>query len=316
MPAVRVGMLRMRATLAILLAGLGLAALAQPADSHLQLDVGIGHEAQSSPVFQLSPEGNILYLDGQQGLRGSHLRTSLQGSANWNWEQGISTALAVEATVKRSPETPDLDFMSVSIQPAIHRPWGSASIGLGLNLLSYDVGGHHFRDSTGIQVDWTQSDGHSLWGVVAEVSSYAHAPEFSDMDAKAASLVVLRQWTDPLPGIDGLDLSAIVAREVNDHGFGDLSNHSAMVTGSLRWTWLGADCSVGHGWRQAIFEDNLFVGETARTDHAVMTDLAAQWSLSATHFIRLEYNAVRNASSTRLYDNNFEQFSVTLRSVW
>lgn len=316
MREVRMPMLCVRATLAIILAGSGLATLAQPVDSHLQLDVGIGHEEQSSPVFQLSPEGNILYLDGQQGLRGSHLRTSLQGSANWNWEQGISTALAVDATVKRSPNTPDLDFIALSIQPAIHRPWGNASIGLGINLLSYDVGGHHFRDSTGVQVDWTQSDGQNLWGVVAEVSAYAHAPEFSDMDAKAASLVVLRQWTNPLPGIDGLDLSAIVASEVNDHGFSDLSNHSAMVTGSLHWNWLGADCSLGHGWRQAIFEDNAFPGEPARTDHAVMTDLAAQWPLSATHFIRLEYNAVRNASTTRLYDNNYEQLSVTLRSTW
>jgi hypothetical protein len=316
MLAVRVGMRRMRATLAIMLAGSGLTALAQPADSHLQLDVGTGHEAQSSPVFQLSPEGNILYLDGQQGLRGSHLRTSLQGSANWIWEQGISTALAVDATVKRSPSTPDLDFMSFSVQPAIHWPWGNSSVGLGINLLSYDVGGHHFRDSTGIQVDWTQSDEHSLWGVVAEVSSYTHATEFSEMDAKAASLVVLRQWTNPFPGIEGLDLSAIIAKEVNDHGFHDLSSHSAMVTGSLHWTWLGADCSFGHSWRQAIFEDNAFAGESVRTDRTVMTDLGAQWSLSATHSIRLEYNAVRNASSTRLYDNTFEQWSVILRSVW
>jgi hypothetical protein len=53
-----------------------------------------------------------------------------------------------------------------------------------------------------------------------------------------------------------------------------------------------------------------------RTDRTVMTDLGAQWSLSATHSIRLEYNAVRNASSTRMYDNTFEQWSVILRSVW
>jgi hypothetical protein len=314
------GMRRMRAGLvfglATGLAGWGFAALAQPSQSQLQLDVGIGHEAQSSPVFQLSPEGNILYLDGQQGLRGNHVRTSLQGSANWDWEQGVSTALAADATLKRSPGSPDLDFMAVSLQPAVHWPWGSASFGVGLNLQSYDVGGHHFRDSTGLQVDWTRADGMGLWGVVAEVSAYQHPSDFSDMNAKAVSVVLLRQWTDPVPGIDGLDFSAIVAREVNDHGFHDLSSRSAMLTTSVRWTLLGADCSLGQGWRQAQFEDSAFIGEAARADHTVMTDLAAQWPLSASQSIRLEYNAVRNASSTRLYDNAFEQWSVTLRSTW
>lgn len=306
----------MRASLVITMAGWGFAALAQPAESHLQFDVGIGHEAQTSPVFQLSPEGNVLYLDGQQGLGGSHLHTSLQGNASWNWEQGISTALAADVTIKRSPNSPDLDYMAINLQPAIHWPWGSASIGVGINLQSYDVGGHHFRDSSGMQVDWTHSDGDSLWGVVAEVASYQHATEYADMNAKAASIVLLHQWSDPLPGIDGLDFSAIVGREINDQDIHELSSRSAMLSATVRWTALGADCSLGRSWRQARFDDNAFASEPSRADNTVLTDLAAQWALSARHSIRLEYNAMRNVSSTRLYDNDFEQWSVILRSTW
>ena len=316
MPAARIGMALVRAACALVFLGCSAMAAAQPAESHWQLDIGWGHESQTSPVFQISPEGNILYLDGQQGLSGSHIRTSLQGSASWNWEQGVTTALAADATLKRAPNAPGLDFASLSIQPSIHRPFGAANVGMGLNVLSYDVGGRHFRDAMGVQADWTKSDGHQLWGVVAEWTQERHAADFSDMDATATSVVVLRQYTDPLPGIEGLDFSAIVGREVNAHGYLDLSSHSAMLTGTVRWSWLGAEWSVGRSWREARFEDSAFPSEPARADHTVMTDIAAQWPVAANRSVRVEYNEVRNTSNTRLYDNTFQQLSVTLRSSW
>ena len=313
----RIGLLAVRAFLfAVCLLAWCLSARAQPADSHFQFDVGIGHESQSSPVFQISPEGNILYLDGSQGLRGTHVRTSLQGSANWNWDEGVTTSLSADATIKRAPDTPDMDFSSLSLQPSVHMPWGSGSVGAGINLLSYDVGGRHFRDSAGLQVDWTHSDGTGLWAVIAEASAYRHASQFAEMDAVATSVVVLRQFTDPLPGVDGLDFSAMVGKEVNDHGYLDLSSRSAMLHASVRWAWLGAEWSLGQGWREAVFEDTLFPNEPVRADHTVMTDLAAQWPLSDKHAIRVEYNQTRNTSSTRLFDNSYEQLSVTFRSTW
>ena len=96
----------------------------------------------------------------------------------------------------------------------------------------------------------------------------------------------------------------------------DLSSRSAMLHAAVRWTWLGADWSLGRGWREAVFEDTLFPNEPVRTDHTVMTDLGAQWPLSDKHAIRVEYNQTRNTSSTRLFDNRYEQLSVTFRSVW
>lgn len=317
MHSARMGVLAMRALLLLVcLATWSFSVRAQPADSHFQLDIGVGSESQTSPVFQISPEGNILYMDGSQGLHGTHVRSSLQGSVDWTWEGGVSTSISADATVKKSPGTPDLDFASISLQPAIHIPWGTGSVGAGINWLSYDVGGHHFRDATGLQVDWTKSDGQNLWAVVAEVSAYRHAHEFADMDATATSVVVLRQIADPLPGIDGLDLSAIVGKEVNAHGYLDLASHSAMVHATVHWSWLGASWSLGAGRRVAVFEESAFPNEPVRADNTAMTDLSAQWPLSAKHSIRVEYNYMNNTSNTHLYDNTHQQLSVSWRTAW
>jgi hypothetical protein len=165
-------------------------------------------------------------------------------------------------------------------------------------------------------MEWTHATPQGLWGVVAEVAHYRHADEMSDMDATASSIVLLRQLNDPLPGIDGLDFSVILGQEINDHGYSDLSSRSAMLHANLRWNWLGADWSLGRSWRQARFDESAFAGEAARADNTVMTDLAAQWPLSANQSVRVEINQSRNASNTRLYDNSFLQWSITLRTEW
>jgi hypothetical protein len=183
-------------------------------------------------------------------------------------------------------------------------------------LLSYDVGGRHFRDATGLQMDWTHANTEGLWGVVAEVAHYRHAEALSDMDATASSIVFLRQITAPFSGVDGLDLSFIVGQEINDHGYTDLSSRSAMLHADLRWTWLGADWSFGAGLRHARFDDSAFPGEPVRADNTVMADLAAQWPLSNNQSLRVEFNQVHNTSTTHLYDNTLQQLSVTLRTFW
>lgn len=290
-------------------------ALAQPARStHFQLDVGLGNESQTSPLFQLSPESNIIYQDGVDRLSGSHLRTALQGSSEWAWSAGVVTSLAGEVTFKRSPNTPGFDFGSLSLQPAVHLPMGGANVGLGLNLQGLDVAGQHFRDVTGIQANWTRSDGDHLWGVVVDTSTYKHNGDLAVMDAVASSVVLLRQIRNPLPGVDGIDFSGILGREESVRGLGELSSRSVMLTVLARWSWFGADWSLGRGWRQAVFDDTAFPGEPIREDHTAMLDLALQWPLSADRSVRFEFNEAHNTSTTRLYDNTYRQFSVTLRS--
>jgi hypothetical protein len=289
--------------------------LAQPTPStHFQVDVGIGNESQTSPLFQVSPESNIIYQDGVDRLSGSHLRTALQGTAEWAWRDGIVTSLAGDATFKRSPGTPGFDFGSISLQPSVHLPLRGTSVGLGLNLQGLDVAGQHFRDVAGIQANWTRSDGDHLWGVVVDASTYRHSGDLTAMDAVASSVVVLRQIRNPLPGIDGIDFSGIVGREESLRGLGELSSRSAMLTVLVRWNWFGADWSLGRGWREAVFDDTAFPGEPIREDHTAMLDLALQWPLSADRSVRFEFNEAHNTSTTRLYDNTYRQFSVTLRS--
>jgi hypothetical protein len=55
--------------LCALVAGHGAPACAQSlVSSQLQIDTGIGHEAQSAPVFQLTPESTIVYPDDLKHL--------------------------------------------------------------------------------------------------------------------------------------------------------------------------------------------------------------------------------------------------------
>ena len=288
---------------------------AQPTPStHFQLGIGFGNESQTSPLFQISPESNIIYQDGVDRLSGSHMRTTVQGTAEWARSDGVMASLAADATVKRSPGTPGFDFGTFSLQPSVNLPLTGATVGVGLNLQGMDVAGQHFRDVAGIQGNWTRSDGEHLWGVVVDASVYKHNSDLADMDAVASSVVVLRQIRNPLPGISGLDFSGIVGREESARGLGELSNRSAMLTFQIHWSGLGADWTFGRSWRHAVFDDTAFPGEPPREDRTAMLDLAAELPLSADQSLRLEFNETKNTSSTRLYDNLYRQFSVTLRT--
>lgn len=279
----------------------------------ISIDVGAGYESQSAPLIQLSPESTVVYLPGLQRLNGAHVRTAVQGFADTALGAGVSASVAGDATVKRAPGTPDLDFLSLSLQPMLHLPVGTASIGMGLQLQRMDVARHPFRNTRGVTANWTWPASDGLWAVVAETGSYRHKGELADLDARASALVVQRQFNHPLPGIDGMDLAASVGRERNVHGFRALSHRSAMLSASAQWTWLGAGWSAGGSWRRARFDDTAFDGEPPRDDRTTLLDLSAQWPLSSRQSLRVELNDVRNASSTRLYENHYRKISVALR---
>jgi hypothetical protein len=292
--------------------------------THLQVDVGIGHESQSAPLFQLTPESTILYQDGVDRLSGSHLRTALQGSAEWTLEHGMALSMAADATLKRSPGTPGFDFSALSLAPTLTLPWGGASLGLGGSLQTIEVAGQHFRDTAGLQLNWTHADGTpqdgmQLWGVVAETSRYFHADAMAEMDADSASIVVLRQFGKPfsiINAIEGIDFTAIVARENNLRGIAELSNRSGMFSLLLRGSVGEVQWSVGRSWRHARFDGAGLDADVAREDHTTMLDLALQWTLHPGQALRVELNEAHNVSTVRLFDNLYHQLSVTLRSSY
>lgn len=288
------------------------AVLAQPqSTTQFQLEIGMGHESQNSPLFQFSPESTIVYLDGVDHLSASHMRTGLHGSSDWIWSDGVMASFSADATLKRSAGTPDFDLSTLSLSPSIHWPVaGGASAGLGLSVDRLNVAGLHFRDTQGVQADWTLAKGGQLWGLVLETAVQRHPSDFSEMDAVASSLTFLSQTAHPFAGADSLDFSAIVGQERNLRGNHDLSNRNAMFSVLLHWTWLGGQWSAGHSWRNAAFEESLFPDEPIRQDRTRMLDLAVQWPLSHDQSIRFEVNESHNASNVHLYDNSYRQLSV------
>jgi hypothetical protein len=315
MPLRQAGQVAMQvwlAALALLASTAGFAEPAQP--SRISVEIGVGHESQSAPLIQISPESTVIYLPGLQRLGGSHVRTSVQGFAGAPVGGDVSATVSGDATLKHSPGSPDLDFLSLSLQPMLHLPVGAASVGVGLNLQRMDVARQHFRTTRGVQANWTLPASNGLWAVVADAGRYRHPGDLADLDARAVSLVLQRQFTRPLPGLDGADVSAIVGRERNGRGFRELSHRSAMLSASAQWTWLGAGWSAGGSLRRARFDDTAFDGEPPRDDRTTLFDLSAQWPLSPRQSLRVEFNDVRNASNARLYDNRYRQLAVALRT--
>jgi len=292
------------------------AAVAQPDNTHLQLELGFGHETQTSPLFQISPDSTVIYQAGQQSLAGAHFRTNLQGSAEWRWREGVSSTVSAAISIKQAPQAPGMEMRSLAINPAVHLPLGRTSMGLGLDLQTIDVGGQAFRQIRGLQWDWTRHNGRTLWALIANVSQYRHPGELQELDAHATSLVMMGQLSDPLPGIDAIHLSAIAGREINANGYDDLSQHSRMLSLSVHGTLAGLHWTLGRSWRRATFDGTLFPGEPVREDQATMTDVGIAWSLSTRQHLRLEASHVHNASSTPLYDNRHVQYSLSLLTTF
>jgi len=283
---------------------------------HFQIDVGLGTESQTSPLFQFEPDSTIVYPDGVERLGGSHVRTALQGSFEWLFPDGVLVTLGGSALLKRAPDQPGFDQSLLSVQPSVHFPVALGSLGAGLSVQTLDVAKQHFQKSQGLQLDWTLTKGDQLWGVVLEESVQIHPEELSDLDAVVSSVAFLAQTANPFAGVDGLDFTLSMGRERNVHGYGDLSNRSAMLSVMLHWTWLGANWTAGHSWRHALFDEAFSSGDLPREDRTRMLDLSAQWPLSPDRAIRVELNQALNASNTRLYENTYHQISVTLQQAF
>ena len=303
-------------SLAATAAGADTATPEQPSSTSFSASAGLGHESQTSPLFQLSPESTVVYLGGLQRLHGSHVRGTAQAFTDVSLGKGLSASISADATVKRALQNPDLDFSMLSVQPMLHIPLTGAGLGLGLNLMRLYVARRHFRDAQSVQATWFRPDEANLWSGVIETGTYRHQGDLTALNARASSAVLQRQIDQPLKGLSKLDISVIVGRERNDQGLRELSNRSAMLNASVQWRALGAQWTLGRGWRQAWFDDTAFVGEPVRQDRAISTDVGASWKLSERHTLLVDINDVRNVSTTRLYDNHYRQISSSVRFAW
>jgi hypothetical protein len=285
--------------------------------AQISTEFGFGYESQAAPLVKISPQGTFINIEGLRRLGGAHLRAGAQGFANWTLAQDWSVSLAGDASVKRVPSAPDLDFAMLSVQPALHVALASSSLGWGLTAQHIGVAGQPFRDVRGVLMDWTLADPDAgQWTLIAEAAQHRHRGELVELDARVASLVLQHHWPKPLVGTEALDLAAYLTRERNERGFPELSHRGAMLSASLQWRWLDSTWSAGAAWQKARFDDTAFAQEPMRFDRSLSWDLAAERALSAQHALRVEYSSVRNASTTPLYNNRYRQLAVTLHSSW
>lgn len=289
----------------------------EPLSAQVSTETGFGYETQTSPLIRISPEGELISIDGLQRLKASSVRVGVQGFTNWQLGGGWGLSVAGDISQKRSPGTPDFNFGMVSVQPALQVAIGPGSLGWGLDWQHIDVAGSSFRSARAMQMNWTQSgsDG-SLWAVVAEVGSNRHFGEISDLDAHTASLMLQRHLAEPGAGLESVDFSAYVSRERNDRNFGELSYRSLMLTAALQWKWLGVDWSAGTSLQKMRFDDTAVATDPLRIDRSVGIDLSAEIDISPRNTLRVEYSRVRSISTNALYDNAYQQVAIKLQSSW
>ena len=285
--------------------------------SQFSIEVGTSYEDQSSPLIRISPQGELLYLGGLQRLGASSMRIGLQGFANWQMDNGSGLSLAVDVSAKRSPALPDFNFGTASIQPAWHVPLGSGTVGAGLTLQQITVAGQSFREVSNAQVDWTHLDmDQGLWSLVIELGTNRHPVELAELNASTASVVVQRRWSQPLPWIDSIDLSAHTSIEHNDQGFSELSHRSVLISAGMQRRWRDVLWSTGLRLQRIQFDATAFVEDPVRLDRLVTFDIAVELDVTPRHSVRVEYSEAINTSTLALYDNRYQQFAIKWRTSW
>lgn len=280
-------------------------------------EVGLAYETQTSPLLRLSPQGELISIDGLERLGGANLQASLQGLASWQWGGVWGASMALDMNQKRSPRTPDFDFGMVSVQPSIHRIFGAGTLDWGLNAQRLEVAGRPFREVRGTQFAWTRAnaDGRHQT-LMADLNVNRHTEGLADLDSTAASVTLQQHLPKPLTGLDAMDLSLIMAGEHNDRGVVELSHRSGMVTANAQWSWKGLAWAAGASFQHIQFDGQALDTTSLRVDRAVGWELAAEIDLSPRNSLRLGYSEIRNVSTLSLYDNRFQSLAVRLRTTW
>jgi hypothetical protein len=274
-------------------------------------DLGFGHESQQAPLFQVSPDSAIVYLEGVQRQGGGHWRGRVQASYETALEQGHGFALQADVQVKRSPSDPALDFYAASLQPLWHMAWGNSSVGAGLDWQTLGVAGQAFRDAVSGVAHWTRPVDGGLWALIGQAGRSSHHDGFADLDADTASAVLQRRWDDPVPGVSAFALSGLLARETNRRDLPELSHRSQLISASLDGECRGLDWTLRLSRLDARFDAAAFASEGVRRDRTRMMDAIVQWPVTADDVVRLELNLMDNRSTIHLYDSRYRQWSLS-----
>jgi hypothetical protein len=216
-----------------------------------------------------------------------------------------------EGFAKNAHGSADLDLRTLAMQPATRVPAPESATAVRRALADLEPAA---LDAPGTVSAWTPLDERNPWSLIADAGASRQPGAFASPGIASNSLGLARQFSNPVAGIDALDIALIAGREGNDPGFREAANRNSTVQVSLQWTLLGLNWSAGYGLRRANYNESPFPEESARRDRTGMFDLAAEWSLGAGQALRLELNETRNTSSIALYDNRFRQVAIVLRT--
>ena len=288
--------------------------MAAPLEVHTE--VGLGSEAQTSPLFRLSPVGTPIYLGSLQRLRSDHL----MASASLNWlsapEQLLHVSMAASAMGKRAPNQPDFDLTVLSAQPTLHWAMEGLSLGTGPSWQSISVAGRRFRETPGWQLSITRPQDQDLLTLVAERGSYRHTSEWRDLDARATT--ALAQWQRSFKDspVETVQMTLHFGQESNARGLDELSQRSRAVQWGLDGQAAGLNWSVLGSWQRSQFRASAFEGDVPRRDRSWSLDMSITQPLGPRHGLKIGISHSRNHSSVALYDQRYRQLSGSITSHW
>jgi len=302
--------------LAALLCALSFGHNATAAPAEVNTEVGIGSEAQTSPLFQVSPIGTPIYLEGLQRLRNKHLTAS--AGVHWLSEPGqsVHVSVAASAMFKRAPSHPDFDFTMWSAQPTLHWTLAGWGLGAGPSWQRIGVAGRRFRDTPGWQVSVSRPDDDDLLTLVAERGRYRHSAEWQDLDAQATTALLQWQRSFKSSPVETTQLTLHFAQESNLQGLDELSHRSRALQWGADGQWAGLSWAVLGSWQRSRFAASAFDGEAPRRDRSWTLDMSISQPLDTRHALKFGFSHSRNHSTVPLYDQRYRQLTCSLTSRW
>lgn len=288
-----------------------------PSVSNLSVELGYGHESQSSPLFRVTPEGALVRLEGFDRLAGAHHHGGISGFADWPIGTESRLSLGADIHYKRAPGVRALDFATASLNPMLRTPAAGGFFGIGPNLQQIDVAGERFRSVRGWHADWVLADlAGSNWMLFLDRGRNRHQGDLVDLDSTATLFMLKRRHVEPLPGLDAIDLEFAVGRERNDRGFAELANRNAFLRASVDRKQWGIGWSVGVSRQAAVFDDTALPGLPRRRDRATTLELGAVYEVAPGHTIKLEATGATNRSNQELYENRYRRVSLAYATNW
>lgn len=278
----------------------------------------IGHERQSAPLVRISEDEPLLRIEGLSVQEGSYLQGVVDGVVEAG-SPGVGTlAASGHLQAKRSPSNRDLDFSVASGSVLWSAPVGASVFGLGPTGEVIRVSGEAFRESRGIQFNWSRAGGNGdLATAVAEWARRVHAGLFSDLDSR--NLFVSLHGRRTIAAVRGLSGEAEIGlvRDRNVHGFDDLSSRTRFLRLGTSLSAAGGETSADLMWVRSRFDEGLLPTIPVRRDRTLSVSLTYDRPLAGgPHHLQIDTNWALTRSTVALFENRYRQVSVGWWRSW